>query len=177
MYTVAMTPSGGFSSSVSVTIAGAPGSPQGCTLTASNQSCPISIPTTSSTSTGPYSLVFTGTGGGVTHTTGASLTVNAPAPADFSLSISPSSQTLRTPGAVSYTVTVTKLNGFTGSVLLSVSGLPSGLTGSFGTNPTTSTSTLTVTASKRLSRQTYTFTVTGKSGNLTHSTTGRISTR
>jgi hypothetical protein len=176
-YTVAMTTSGGFSNSVSVGVGGAPGSPAGCTLTTSAPSCTISVPTTSSTPTGTYSLTFTGTGGGLTHTAGASLTVSAPAAADFSLSISPSNPTLFTPGHVSYTVTVNKLNGFTGSVTLSVSGLPSGLTGSFSTNPTTSTSTLTLTASKRFPRQTYTFTVTGKSGSLTHTATGRISTR
>jgi subtilase family serine protease len=176
-YTVAMTPTGGFSSSVSVSVAGAPGSPTGCTLTASTQSCSIMVPTSSSTSPGTYSLTFTGTGGGMTHTADASLTVNAPAASDFSLSISPSNPTLFTPGHVSYTVTVNRLNGFTGSFTLSVSGLPSGLTGSFGTNPTSSTSMLTLTASKRFPRQTYTFTVTGTSGSLTHTTTGRISTR
>jgi subtilase family serine protease len=176
-YTVAMTPSGGFSSSVSVTVGGAPGSPSGCTLTTAAPSCPISVATTSSTSTGSYSLTFTGTGGGLTHTATASLTVNAPAAADFSLSIAPSNPTLRTPGSVTYTVTVNKLNGFNGSVALSVSGLPSGLTGSFSPTSTSSTSTLTVTANTKLARHTYTFTVTGTSGTLTHSTTAKVTTR
>ena len=78
---------------------------------------------------------------------------------------------------MTYTVTVNKLNGFNDSVALSVSGLPSGLTGSFSPTSTSSTSTLTVTASTRLSRHTYSFTVTGTSGSLTHSTTGKITTR
>jgi subtilase family serine protease len=176
-YTVAMTTSGSFSNSVSVSVGGAPGSPAGCTLTTVSPSCSISVPTTSSTSTGTYSLTFTGTGGSLTHTANASLTVSAPAAGDFSLSISPSNPTLRTPGSVSYTVTVNKLNGFAGSVSLTVSGLPTGLQGTFSTNPTTSTSTLTISATSRLSRNTYTFTVKGTSGTLSHSITGRVSTR
>jgi hypothetical protein len=176
-YTVSMATTGGFATSVSVTVGGAPGSPSGCTLSVSAQSCTISVPTTSSTSTGTYSVVFTGTGGGLTRTANASLTVNAPPAGDFSLSISPSSQTLRTPGSVLYTVTVSDLNGFTGSVQLSVSGLPSGTTGSWSQNPTSSTATLTVSASGRLARHTSTFTVTGTSGALTHSVSAKITTR
>jgi len=42
------------------------------------------------------------------------------------------------------TVTVTPLNGFSGSVSLSVSGLPSGVSASFSPNPATTTSTMTL---------------------------------
>ena len=54
---------------------------------------------------------------------------------------------------------------------LSNSALPSGVTASFGTNPTTSTSVLTFTASSTATTGTSTITITGTSGSLTHTTT------
>ena len=64
------------------------------------------------------------------------------------------------------------LNGFTGSVTLSASGLPSGVTASFSPNPTTGyTNTLTLTASSYATPGQSTVTVTGVSGNQTASTT------
>jgi hypothetical protein len=65
------------------------------------------------------------------------------------------------------TITVTDLNGFTGSVNLSASGLPSGVTASFGTNPTTGTSLLTLTASSAATTGPATVTITGTSGIIT----------
>ena len=63
------------------------------------------------------------------------------------------------------------LNGFTGSVTLSASGLPSGVTAGFVPNPTTTTSTLTLTASASAATGTSTVTITGTSGSLTATTT------
>jgi len=69
------------------------------------------------------------------------------------------------------TITVTPSGGFTGSVTLSNSALPSGVTAAFGTNPTTSTSVLTFTASSTATTGTSTITITGVSGTLSHTTT------
>jgi len=55
-------------------------------------------------------------------------------------------------------------------VTLTASGLPSGMSASFSTNPTTYSSMLTLTASTSLAPGTYTVTVTGASGALSHST-------
>jgi hypothetical protein len=70
------------------------------------------------------------------------------------------------------TITVNPANGFTGSVTLSATGLPSGVTASFGTNPATGSSVLTLTAA---STETVggptTVTITGTSGSLTAYTT------
>jgi hypothetical protein len=93
----------------------------------------------------------------------------APVP-DYSLAISPSSQSVpRAGGSVSYTVAVTPVDGFSSPVSLSVSGLPSGATAKF--NPTTATpggySTLTVTVGSSTSQGTYPFTVTGNGGSPT----------
>lgn len=90
---------------------------------------------------------------------------------NFSLSASPSSVSVTQGGTGSSTITVTPSGGFTGSVTLSASGLPSGVTASFGTNPTTSTSSLTFTASATAATGTFSVTITGTSGTLTHTTT------
>src|SRR4029077_6456590 len=62
-------------------------------------------------------------------------------------------------------------NGFSGSVSLSASGLPSGVTAAFNPNPATGSSTLTLTASATATPYAGTVTVKGTSGNLTQSTT------
>jgi len=79
------------------------------------------------------------------------------------------------PGTVTYAVTLTSLNGFSGNVSLSVSGLPNRVSGSF--NPQTVTlapngtgsSTLTVTARRNGTTGTFTLTVTGNGGGHQHS--------
>jgi hypothetical protein len=67
------------------------------------------------------------------------------------------------------TITLTPVNGFSGSVTLSVSGLPTGVTAAFSANPVTSSSTLTLTASSKAAMGTATVTITATSGNLTNS--------
>jgi hypothetical protein len=94
-----------------------------------------------------------------------------PSTPNFSLSASPSSVSVTQGSNASSTITVTPSGGFTGSVTLSASGLPSGVTASFGTNPTTSTSSVTFTASATAATGTSTVTITGTSGSLTHTTT------
>ena len=91
---------------------------------------------------------------------------------DFSLSAT--NATVAQGASGTSTVTVTPLNGFTGSVTMSVSGLPSGVTGAFSPNPTSTTSTLTLTASATAATGTSTITVTGVSGSLTHTTTFQL---
>jgi hypothetical protein len=90
---------------------------------------------------------------------------------NFTLSASPTSVTVTQGGSGSSTITVHPSGGFTGSVTLSASGLPSGVSASFGTNPTTSTSSLTLTASSGATTGTATVTITGTSGGLTHTAT------
>src|SRR6185312_5464727 len=62
---------------------------------------------------------------------------------NFTLAASPSSLSVTQGSSGNSTITVTKTGGFTGSVSLSASGLPAGVTATFGTNPTTSTSVVT----------------------------------
>jgi len=94
----------------------------------------------------------------------------APAPA-FSLSASPTSRSIPRGGSTSYTITVSQLNGFTGTVSLGVSGLPNRSSASFSPNPATTSSGLTVTTGRRTATGTYTLTITGTSGGTAHSIT------
>jgi len=170
--TITVTPSGGFTGSVTLSASGLPAG-----VTASFDTNPttstsvVTLSASSTATTGTATVTITGTSGSLTHTTTISLTVNAPAAPDFSLSASPASLTVKQGTSGSSTITVTPSNGFTGSVTLSNSALPSGVTASFGTNPTTSTSVLTFTASSTATTGTSTITITGTSGTLTHTTT------
>src|SRR5207249_432563 len=56
---------------------------------------------------------------------------------DFSLSASPSSRSVDPGGSAPYTITVNPANGFSGSVALSVAGVPAGATSSFSPTSTT----------------------------------------
>src|SRR4029453_6169431 len=88
-----------------------------------------------------------------------------PAP-DYSLSINPSSVSVpRTGGIATYTMQITRTNGFSSPVTLSINGLPSGATASFTPNPVAgSSSTLRVTVNRSTRQGTYLFTVTGIGG-------------
>jgi hypothetical protein len=90
---------------------------------------------------------------------------------NFTLSASPTSLTVQQGTSGHSTITVTPSGGFTGSVTLSNSALPSGVTATISPNPTTSTSTITFTASSTATTGTSTITITGTSGTLTHTTT------
>jgi len=170
--TITVTPSGGFTGSVTLSTSTLP---SGVTATfgtnPTTSSSSVTFTASSTATTGTTSVTITGTSGSLTHTTTISLTVNAVATPDFSLSASPASLTVKQGTSGSSTITVTPSGGFTGAVTLSTSALPSGLTAAFGTNPTTSSSVLTFTASSTAATGTSTITVTGTSGTLSHTTT------
>ena len=94
-----------------------------------------------------------------------------PTTPDFSLSATPASSAVNPGGSVAYTINTASLFGFTGAVTLSVTGLPSGATGTFSNNnfPTPGSSTLTVTTSTSTPLAISTLTINGTSGSLSHS--------
>jgi subtilase family serine protease len=94
-----------------------------------------------------------------------------PASAGFQLSASPSSLTLQPGTSGTTTITVQNVDGFTGKATLSLSGLPSGVTASFGASSATGISVLTLSASSSAIRGSYLVTITGTSGSVTATTT------
>jgi len=89
---------------------------------------------------------------------------------DFSLSATPSSQTVRRGSSTTYTVTVTPSGGFNGTVSFSVSGLPSGASASFSPPTVTASGSTTMTVTTSSSRGTFPLTITGTSGTLQRTT-------
>jgi hypothetical protein len=89
---------------------------------------------------------------------------------DFSLSASPASRTVVQGSGTSYTATVAASAGFSGSVGLSVSGLPAGATGLFSpaSIATSGSSTLSVSTSTSTAPGNYPLTITATSGALAH---------
>jgi hypothetical protein len=91
--------------------------------------------------------------------------------ANFALSAAPGTVSAFPGASATTTITETPSGGFTGSVALTASGVPTGVTASFSPSSTTGTSTLTLTVGSSAATGTYAITVTGKSGTLTHTTT------
>ena len=129
------------------------------------------------------SYVFTGyknTQASTWFTSSVNLVVKPPLPPpdppDFEVSVSPNHVTAYRGDNGTTTVTVTALHGFSSSVSLSVSGLPSGVTGSFSPTSVTPTGTSRLTidvgSSSRPGR--HTFTVTGTGGGKTRTATGYL---
>jgi hypothetical protein len=124
---------------------------------------------TASTVGGPFTV--TAANGSISGTARVSVT-------DFSLTTSPTSRSIKGGQSTSYSVTITRLSGFAGSVFFTVGGLPSNVTGSFTPNPTNGSSvTLNVSTSRRSPTGTYSLQITGTSGGLTHSITVSLTLR
>lgn len=96
---------------------------------------------------------------------------------DFSVSATPAQQSVTAGNAASYTVNVATQNGFNGTVSLSVAGLPTGATARFSASAisTSGSSTLTLSTAGSTAARNSTLTITGQSGNLSHSTTATLS--
>ncbi len=183
--TITVSPSGGFNSTVNLT---ASVSPNNSGVTASLSKASVSLEngsyetstlTVSATSTasGEFTVTITGTGSGQTSSATVTVTVTQGASGgDFSISAWPSSQATSPGGSTTYTVSVGSLENFSGSVSLSVSGLPKFESARFSPNPVTissdnsASSALIIKTNRNVARNTYELTVTGISGSLSHST-------
>ncbi len=95
------------------------------------------------------------------------LTITALPTSTYTVSSASPSLNITQGGNVTDVITVTRLNGFPDSVNLSVYGLPSGVSASFGTNPTTGTSVMALTADSSATPGFYWCTVAGISGTQT----------
>jgi uncharacterized membrane protein len=180
-FTITISAVDGFNGTLQFSVAGLPAGATPTftpsTVTGSG-STTLSITTSSSTPRGSYAFTVTASSGTLSKSGGLTLNV-APAGTDFtdfSGSINPTTyQTVPAGASASYGITIQALNGFTGTVTLSASGLPAGATASF--NPPTITinggvgsSTLTVTSASSTPNGPYPFTLTATGGGHTHST-------
>jgi hypothetical protein len=171
-YQVDVTALNGFSGTVTFSVTGVPGGNASFNPTGITGSGTSTLTVFTNVLTpGTYTLTVTGTSGSLIHSTTVTLVVNSTTPPDFSVSAAPSTETVKRPQKASYAVTVTALNGFNGTVNLSVSGLPASSSASFNPSSITGpgTSTLKVNTNKKTAAGTFTLTITGTSGGLTHS--------
>jgi hypothetical protein len=169
---IAIIPQGGFNGSVNFSI---PNLPSGVTATftpnPASSSSTLTLTPSATAAPGVVSLTITGTSGTLTSTATVSLTV-IEANQNFTLSAAPGAVAItQSVGSGTSTVSITPVNGFFGNVTLLASGLPSGITASFGQNPATSSSVVTFTASSAAKKGTATVTITGTSGSLSATTT------
>jgi hypothetical protein len=166
-YTATVATQNGFTGTVTFSVTGLP-SGASATFTPASIAGPgtttMQVSTGTATPAGSYALTVTGTSGSLVKSANVTLVVNVIG--DFSLSATPSSRTIVRAAGTTYSVTVTALQGFSGSVNLSVDGLPKFVTASF--SPTSiaqsGTSVLTVASKKQTKAGTYTLSITGSSG-------------
>ncbi len=164
----------GFSQAVPVMLAGLP---TGITATPSTFSLTpgtaqkVTLAASSSATASTATLTFTGVSGSTTGSTTVALNV-ALAP-DFTLAVAPTAQTIMIGGSGSQiALTATAVNGFTGSVAVSITGLPVGVTASPATlmlTPGVSQS-LSLIAGSTVVAASASLTFTGTSGSLVHTT-------
>jgi len=186
LYTTAITVTSSgsplFTGTVTLNIANPPSgsyvTPTSVTMTTSPQTAYLTMTTAATLPTGTYYLALTGTSTSPAITkvliiylyvTGVSGTLT--------LSASPSSRTVTAGQSTDYTVTITSQAAFSQSVDLSLTGQPSGVTGTFSPDPlsvpsyTTKTSTLTINVASTATAGTYTLTIKGTYGATTQTTT------
>jgi hypothetical protein len=173
-YTVTVTRVNGFTGTITLSVSGLPSGATGSwklangtssNIVPSNQnSATLTVQTAASTPTGTYQPVITGTNGKMSNTTTITLAVQQASQPNFTLSMSPSTRTISPDDQASYAVSVNRVNGFSGSVSLSVGGLPKGATASWSPSATipssSSSATLSVQANG-VKEGTYTLSVTG----------------
>ncbi len=176
--TITVADAGGFTGSVTLAASGLPTGVTAAFGTNPTTGTSVLTLTASSTaSTGTSTVTITGTSGSLTATTTIALTVSATATPNFTIAASPASVTVTQGANGTSTITITSTGGFNSATTLSATGLPTGVTAAFSTNPVTpaangsATSTLTLTASSTATVGAATVTITGTSGSLTHSTT------
>jgi hypothetical protein len=131
--------------------------------------------------THPITAVYTNIDGNFGVSTSSSLTQVV---ADFSITATPTAQTISSGHQAIYSVTVTPVGGLTGTIALSCSGVPLNSTCSLSPSTdnlqgTAVTSTVTLFANKNVNHGIFTLTFAGAlvGGNLTHSTTVQLTVK
>lgn len=129
----------------------------------------LTLTAASSAAVGKATLTITASGGGLTQTKSLALTVLAPP--SLTVSQSASSVSVAAGGSGRVTFSSSPLNGFRSAVLLSVSGLPQGVTASFSpaviASPGSGSSALTLAVTSGTAQGNFGLTITASGGGLT----------
>ena len=180
-YNLTATALAGFTGSVQLSPSTVYGIPAGATVTFGTTTLTPSSGTSSTTATistsnqgqaGSFTPAVTGISGSLAHSAHFGLTVNPLGAVDFTLSVSPPTQTIQLGATATYTIQVAPQNGFSGDVALGLSGLPAGVNFVITPSPIrggSGSSTLSVYTSNGGPTGTFSLTVTAASGPLSHS--------
>ena len=177
---IAISPVHNFNGSVTVAISGLPSgvttSPATPFQMGAGATQSVTFSASTSASLGPVNLTFAGTSGSLSHTAGATMSIDA-AP-DFGLMIQPGQLSVTQGGSSSpAAISVTALNSFSGAVSVNIKGLPAGVSTSpalpFQLNAGTKQQ-VTFTAANTVSPGTATAVFQGTSGSINHSTNAAL---
>jgi subtilisin family serine protease len=179
-YTVSATAAGGFGGTLALSLEGLT---QGswafspATIAGGAGASVLTVTAGAQLAAGTYPLTVRASSGALSHTVPLTLVVS-PAP-DFGVALSPASATVTAGQSTSYTLAVTSVGGFAGTVTPSASGLPSGASASFAPSSVRAPGTIAVTIRtiRSTTRGTFTLRVTGRSGTLSHQATATLVVR
>jgi hypothetical protein len=139
------------------------------------------ITSTLAAGTHPITAIYSNSDGNFLGSTSASVNQIVQ---DFSITVTPSAQTISSGHQATYTITVTSIGGLTGTIALSCSGAPPNSTCSV--SPATGNlqgsavmSTVTLSSNQNVNHGTFTLTFTGAliGGNLSHNKTVQITVK
>jgi len=181
--TVSITRSGGFDGAVTVAVEGLPAgvTSAGVTVAAGASSATLQLTAAAGATASTANLTVRGTGTGVearTATLALTVTAGTGQTPDFSVSLGAPNTSVQAGNSTQLQVTVARTGGFNGSVQLTATGLPAGVTATFNpaTIPAGSTaSTLTLAASAGAAAATSTVTVSGTGTGVTGARTAVVS--
>jgi len=167
--TIAVGAVNGFSGSVALTTGTLPTGVTAAFSAATATASSIMTITAGSTAVnGTYTLMVNGVSGTLKSSTTVAVTVGTPS---FALTPSSAALTLNRPSSGTSTIAIGAVNGFTGSVALTVGTLPAGITATLSGANTVASNVLTLTAGSTALAGVYPITINGVSGSLTASTT------
>ena len=167
--TVSVSSLNGFNSAVALSATGLPAGLTAAFSPASTKTTSVLTLTASSTAApGSYPVTVTGIAGTLKNTATVTVTITAP---NFTLSFLPATLGVLRGSSAAGTVTLTPQNGFKGAVSLTASGLPKGVTVTYGAPSAAGALLASFTASSTATAGSSSVVLTGVSGALTNSVT------
>lgn len=166
---------GGYSTQISTTCVGLP-TGASCQIAPNSASLPsggviavsLKVSTQTGIAAGQYSFTVNVTDGAVSSNLAATFDVG-----DFSMSLSPASQTLGATDFASYTLNVQGIDGFSQPIQITCGGLPTGITCPFNTAVLPGSNSFQI-HTQNTPTGTYTFTLTGTSNGITRTATAQM---
>jgi len=159
---IAISVQNGFNGTVTFAASGLPsGVTASFSAASSTASSTLTLKTTSSAASGTSTVTVTGTSGALNSKITIALTISTPA--NFTLSATPAAVSVSQGLSGTSTIGIAPISGFSGTVALAASGLPAGVTASFGV-VTAGHSTLTFTSASSAAAGVSTVTISGTSG-------------